>query len=82
MFSTRVSHVVEELEQREDLGEFLRIKEEIVPEAGYIYSFLLKFDLNDFTAMILRILNSIMKKRARNTRLIEGYCINFKLSAN
>ena len=81
MFSTRVSHVVEELEQREDLGEFLRIKED-VPETGYIYSFLLKFDLNDFIVMILRILNSVTKKGARNTRLIEGYCINFKLSAN
>jgi hypothetical protein len=69
-FSTKISHVVEELEQREDLREFLGIKEEEVPRTAYIYSFLSRFDLNDFTAMILRILNSVTKKRARNTKLI------------
>ncbi len=37
-FSTKISHVVEELEQREDLREFLRIKEEKVPRTAYIYS--------------------------------------------
>ncbi|RLI76156.1 hypothetical protein DRP04_12885 [Archaeoglobales archaeon] len=44
-FSTRISHVVEELRRREDLREFLRIKEEEVPRAAYIYAFLSKFDL-------------------------------------
>jgi len=68
-FSTKISHVVEELKRREDLREFLGIKED-VPETGYIYTFLSKFDLNSFIAMILRILNSITKRRQRNTRLI------------
>ena len=69
-FSTKISHVVEELEHREDLREFLGIKEEEVPRTAYIYTFLSKFDLNSFIAMILRILNSITKRRTRNTRLI------------
>ena len=69
-FSTKISHVVEELEQREDLREFLGIKEEEVPRIAYIYSFLSRFDLDNFTAMILRILNSITRRRARNTKLI------------
>ena len=67
-FSTTISHVVSELRQRDELGEFLGIKE--VPKEDYIYSFLSRFDLNDFTTMILRILNSITKRRARNSRLI------------
>ena len=68
-FSTKISHVVEELKRRGDLREFLGIKEDI-PETGYIYTFLSKFDLNSFIAMILRILNSVTKRRQRNTRLI------------
>ena len=35
LFSTKISHVVEELEQREDLREFLGIKGE-VPKTSYI----------------------------------------------
>jgi len=70
-FSTKISYVVEELKRREDLRESLGIKEEEVPRTAYIYSFLSRFDLNDFTAMILRVLNSITKKRARNTKLIN-----------
>jgi|Deesub1362A_J573_1020465.scaffolds.fasta_scaffold00067_155 hypothetical protein len=64
-FSTTISHVVEELKRRKELREFLGINE--VPKTGYIYFFLSKFDLNDFTAMVLRILNSITRKRQRNT---------------
>ncbi len=69
-FSTKISHVVEELGQREDLREFLGIKEEKVPKTSYIYSFLSRFDLKNFISMILRILNSVTKRRARNTKLI------------
>ena len=68
-FSTRISHVVSELKQREELREFMGIDKEI-PKTSYVYSFLSKFSLNDFIAMILRILNSITKRRARNTRVI------------
>jgi len=68
-FSTKISHVVEELKRRENLREFLRIKED-VPETGYVYAFLSRFNLNSFISMILRILNSITKRRARNTKLI------------
>jgi len=35
-FSTKISRVAEELKRREDLREFLGIKED-VPETGYIY---------------------------------------------
>jgi len=69
-FSTKISHVVEELKRREDLREFLKIKEKEVSEAGYVYAFLSRFSLNSFIAMILRILNSVTKRRARNTKLI------------
>jgi len=69
-FSTRISHVVSELKRRKELRKFLRIKEEDIPEESYIYSFLSKFSLNGFTDMVLRILNSITKRRARNTKLI------------
>ena len=80
-FSTEISHVVEELEHREDLREFLRIKEEEVPRTAYIYAFLSKFDLNSFIAMILRILNSITKKRWRNTKLIVD-CTDVSVDVN
>jgi len=79
-FSTKISHVVEELKRREDLREFLGIKED-VPETGYIYTFLSKFDLNSFIAMILRILNSITKRRQRNTRLIID-CTDVSVDVN
>jgi len=41
-----------------------------IPKTSYVYSFLSKFSLNDFVNMVLRILNSITKRRARNTRVI------------
>jgi len=78
-FSTTISHVVEELRQREELREFLGINE--VPKEDYIYSFLSGFDLNNFTTMILRILNSITKKRRRNTRLIVD-CTDVSVDIN
>ena len=68
-FSTRISHVIAELRHRKDLREFIGIDKEI-PKTSYVYSFLSKFSLNGFIAMILRILNSITKRRARNTRVI------------
>jgi len=80
-FSTKISHVVEELEQREDLREFMGIREEEVPRTAYIYSFLSRFDLNDFIAMILRILNSVTKRRARNTKLIVD-CTDVSVDIN
>ncbi len=45
-FSTRISHVINELKQREELREFMGIKEEEVPKEGYVYAFLSKFSLN------------------------------------
>ena len=80
-FSTRISHVVQELEQREDLREFLGVKEDEVPKTSYIYSFLSRFSLNSFTAMILRILNSITNRRQRNTRLIVD-CTDISVDIN
>ena len=78
-FSTTISHVVSELRQRDELGEFLGISE--VPKEDYIYSFLSRFDLNNFTTMILRILNSITKKRQRNTRIIID-CTDISVDVN
>ena len=78
-FSTKISHVVSELRQRDELGEFLGIKE--VPKEDYIYSFLSRLDLNDFTAMVLRILNSVTKRRKRNTRLIVD-CTDISVDIN
>jgi hypothetical protein len=78
-FSTTISHVVSELRQREELREFLGINE--VPKEDYIYSFLSRFDLSDFTAMILRILNSVTKKRQRNTRIIVD-CTDVSVDVN
>jgi hypothetical protein len=80
-FSTKISHVVDELRQRQDLREFLGIREDEVPETSYIYSFLSRFDLNDFIAMILRVLNSITKRRARNTKLIVD-CTDISVDIN
>lgn len=79
-FSTKISHVVEELEQREDLREFLGIKEEEVPRTAYIYSFLSRFSLNSFISMILRILNSITRKRQRNTLIVD--CTDVSVDIN
>jgi hypothetical protein len=78
-FSTTISHVVEELRQRKELREFLRINE--VPKEDYIYSFLSRLELNEFTAMVLRILNSITKRRARNTRIIVD-CTDVSVDIN
>jgi len=69
-FSTTISHVVEELKQRKELWEFLGLKEDEVPEAKYIYAFLSRFNLDSFVSMILQILNSVTRKRQRNTKLI------------
>ena len=69
-FSTRISHVIDELKDKKDLRKFLRINKEEIPKVSYVYSFLSKFSLNDFVNMILRILNSITKRRARNSKLI------------
>ncbi|MBO8180456.1 MAG: transposase, partial [Archaeoglobus sp.] len=69
------------MRRREDLREFLRIKEEEVPRAAYIYAFLSKFDLNSFISMILQILNSITKKRQRNTKLIVD-CTDVSVDIN
>ena len=80
-FSTKISHVVEELKRREDLREFLRIKEEEVPKESYVYAFLSRFDLKSFISMILRILNSITKKRQRNTKLIVD-CTDVSVDIN
>ena len=80
-FSTKISHVVSELKQRKELREFLEIREEDVPEESYVYTFLSKFSLNGFINMILRILNSITKKRQRNTRIIID-CTDVSVDVN
>jgi hypothetical protein len=51
-FSTRISHVIDELRHKEKLREFLGIKKEEVPKESYVYSFLSKFSLNGFINMI------------------------------
>ena len=80
-FSTRISHVIEELTHKEELREFLGIKEDEIPNEGYVYSFLSKFSLNGFINMILRILNSITKRRARNSKLIVD-CTDVSVDIN
>ena len=80
-FSTRISHVVEELKQRKELREFMGIEEEEVPKESYVYAFLSKFSLNSFINMILRILNAITKRRARNTRMIVD-CTDVSVDIN
>lgn len=79
-FSTTISHVLDEL-KREDLRNFMKIEGNEVPKKGYIYSLLSKFSLNQFIDMILRILNSVCKKRARNTRIIVD-CTDIRLDIN
>ncbi len=80
-FSTRISHVVSELKQREELREFMGIEEEEVPKESYVYTFLSKFSLNGFINMILRILNAITKRRARNSKLIVD-CTDISIDVN
>ncbi len=77
-FSTTITHVVEELRRREDLRGFLRVSS---IKTTQIYSFLSKFSLNGFITMILRILNSITRKRQRNTKLIVD-CTDVSLDIN
>jgi len=72
---------VEELGQREELREFMGAKEEEVPKESYIYSLLSKFSLNGFINMVLRILNSITKRRARNSKLIVD-CTDVSVDIN
>ncbi len=66
----RISHVINELKHKEELRKFIRINEEEMPKESYVYSFLSRFSLNGFINMILRVLNSITKRRARNSKLI------------
>jgi len=80
-FSTKISHVVEELGHRGDLREFLRIREEEVPKTAFIYTFLSRFDLDSFVSMILQILNSVTKRRARNTKVIVD-CTDVSVDIN
>ena len=80
-FSTKISHVIKELKQRRDLRRFLGIKEKEVPKESHVYSFLSKFSLNSFINMILRILNSITKRRVRNSKLIVD-CTDVSVDVN
>jgi len=80
-FSTRISHAIDELKQRKELREFMGIKEDEIPKESYVYTFLSKFSLNGFINMILRILNSITKRRARNSRLIVD-CTDVSVDVN
>ncbi len=45
-FSTQISHVINELRNKKELREFLKVKEEEIPKESYVYSFLSKFSLN------------------------------------
>lgn len=67
-FSTTIKYVVEELESREELREFLGVKD--VPSENQVYSFLCRFELESFVSMVLSVLNSTTRKRSRNTRLL------------
>ena len=80
-FSTRISHIISELNQRKELRKFLGIKEGEIPKESYVYAFLSKFSLNGFIAMILRILNAITKRRARNSKLIVD-CTDVSVDVN
>ena len=84
-FSTQISHVTSELKQRKELrefiGEFIGVKENELLKESYIFSFLSKFSLNSFINMILRILNSITKRRARNSKLIVD-CTDVSVDIN
>ncbi|RLI83482.1 IS5/IS1182 family transposase [Archaeoglobales archaeon] len=80
-FSTRISHVINELRNKKDLREFIGIKKEEIPKASYVYSFLSKFSLKGFINMILRILNSITKRRQRNSKLIVD-CTDVSVDLN
>ena len=80
-FSTRISHVVSELKQRKELREFIGIGEKEVPKESYVYALLSKFSLNGFINMILRILNAITKRRARNSKLIVD-CTDISIDVN
>lgn len=76
---TKISHVLEELKR--DLRAFMKIERNGVPKKGYIYFLVSKFSLNQFINMILRILNSVCKKRARNSQII-GDCNDIRLDIN
>jgi hypothetical protein len=52
-----------------------------VPKEDYVYYFLSKFSLSSFINMILRILNPITKKRAKNSKLIVD-CIDVSVDIN
>jgi hypothetical protein len=80
-FSTRISHVIDELRHKEKLREFLKVNKEEIPKESYVYSFLSKFSLNGSINMILRILNSITKRRARNSKLIVD-CTDVSVDLN
>ncbi|MBE8540065.1 transposase [Geoglobus acetivorans] len=80
-FSIRISHVIREIRQRKELREFMEIREEDVPEESHIYAFLSKFSLNGFVNMILRTLNAITKRRARNSKLIVD-CTDVSVDVN
>lgn len=80
-FSTQISHVIDELRNKEELREFLKIKRDEIPKESYVYSFLSKFSLNGFINMVLRILNSITKRRKRNSKLIVD-CTDVSVDVN
>jgi len=80
-FSTTISHVVSEVKHRDDLRKFLGLKEEEVPKTAFIYTFLSRFDLDSFVSMILQILNSVTKRRARNTKVIVD-CTDVSVDIN
>ncbi len=80
-FSTRISHAINELKHKKELRKFLGINKHEIPKESYVYSFLSKFSLNRFINMILRILNSITKRRVRNSKLIVD-CTDVSVDLN
>jgi hypothetical protein len=78
-FSQDIAYVVRELEGRKELRNFASIP--TVPGTKAVYSFLSRFTAEQFVDMVLKVLNSICKKQARNKTVIAD-CTDIALDLN
>ncbi len=78
-FSEDISYVVRELEKREELREFLRMK--YIPDAAYISRFLGRFTEKQFLQLVFGYLNSLCKERSsQDTLIIDSTDIQIDLN--
>ena len=79
-FSCEISYALKELEERENLRNFLKISS--IPTQKEIYGILSKYEPDQFTSFVFELLNDLCPKRKSGSRgiIIDSTDINLNLN--